>query len=186
VMRASHVDDRVVSRVISLARRIYKYVVIDTFPVVDGVVMTVLDVSNIVCIVTQVIVPVLNGTASLIETLTELGLDPNRAWVILNHSQPSFAGELRVADVEAHLKIGVRHEVSYDRKVPMSVNMGRPHVLHGWRFSGFKRSIKRIADDIEAQEGRPAPVAADDQDADGGPRLLVPEHASQGAMEEEF
>ncbi len=150
VLRASHVDDRVVSRVIALARRIYKYVIIDTFPVVDSVVMSVLDLSNIVCVVTQVIVPVLNGTASLLETLGELGLDPERTWIILNHAQPSFAGELTAADVATHLGLPLRHDVSYDRRLPMSVNMGRPQVLHAWRFSRFKRSIERIVDDLDA------------------------------------
>lgn len=171
VLRASQVDERVVSRVISLARRVYKYVVVDTFPVVDGVVMSVLDLSNTVCVVTQVIVPVLNGTASLLETLAQLGLDSERIWVVLNHSQPSFAGELKVADVEAHLQTRVRHEVSYDRRVPMSVNMGRPHVLHAWRFSGFRRSIRKIVDDIEASSGT-APVEVRPEESEESPRLL--------------
>ncbi len=161
VIRAAQVDDRVVSRVIALARRVYKYVVVDTFPVVDAVVMSVLDLSNMVCVVTQVIVPVLNGTASLLETLNELGLDSERVWVVLNHSQPSFAGELKVPDVEAHLGVGVRHEVTYDKRIPMSVNMGRPQVLHAWRFSGFRKSIRGIVDDIEAY-GLPAPHGGTD------------------------
>ena len=43
----------------------------------------------------------------------------------------------------------VRHDVSYDKRLPMSVNMGKPRVLHASRFSGFRRSISRIVDDIE-------------------------------------
>lgn len=149
VMAAAEVDDRVVSRVIALARRSYDYVVVDTFPVVDGVIMAILDLSNVVCIVTQVIVPVLNGTASLLETVRQLGVDEDRLWVILNRGQPSFAGELKAADVESHLQVNVRHEVPYEKKLPMSVNMGRPQVLHGSRWSGFRKAIQRIVDDIE-------------------------------------
>jgi pilus assembly protein CpaE len=149
VMAAAEVDDRVVSRVIALARRSYDYVVVDTFPVVDGVIMAILDLSNVVCIVTQVIVPVLNGTASLLETVRQLGVDEDRLWVILNRGQPSFAGELKASDVESHLKVNVRHEVPYEKKLPMSVNMGRPQVLHGSRWSGFRKGIQRIVDDIE-------------------------------------
>jgi pilus assembly protein CpaE len=149
VMAAAEVDDRVVSRVIALARRSYDYVVVDTFPVVDGVIMAILDLSNVVCIVTQVIVPVLNGTASLLETVRQLGVDEDRLWVILNRGQPSFAGELKAADVESHLQVAVRHEVPYEKRLPMSVNMGRPQVLHGSRWSGFRKAIQRIVDDIE-------------------------------------
>ena len=129
VLAASAVDDRVVSRVIALARRAYKFVVIDTFPVVDGVVMSVLDLSNIVCVVTQVIVPILNGTSSLLETLEQLGIDEERTWIILNRA--------------------VRHEVAFDKKLPMATNMGRPHVLQAGPWNRFRRSIGRIVDDIE-------------------------------------
>jgi pilus assembly protein CpaE len=158
VLAASLVDDRVVSRILSLARRAYKYVVVDTFPVVDGVLMSVLDMSNIVCVITQVIVPVLNGTASLLETLDHLGLPDDRIWVVLNRAQASFAGELTTADVEAHLGVPVRREIAYDKRMPMSVNMGRPRVLHAPAWSRFRRSVNTLA--RELQETRPAELPA--------------------------
>ncbi len=163
VLSAADVDDKVVSRVISLARRAYRYVVVDTFPVVDGVVMGVLDLSNVICVVTQVIVPVLNGTASLLETLQQLGIARERNWVVLNRAQPSFPGELTIPDVEAHLELPVRHEVAFDKKLPMAVNMGLPRVLHSSRFNRFRRSISALVDDIVALDVRtlPAPHDAD-------------------------
>ncbi len=156
VMSASEVDERVVSRVLSLARRAYKYVIVDTFPIVDSVVMTVLDLSNVVCLVTQIIVPVLNGAASLLETLRHLGLDEDRIWVLLNRAQPSFAGELTRADVERHLGLPVKREIGYDKHMPMSVNMGRPRALHGPRWSKFRRSVAALVADIEAEDARMA------------------------------
>ncbi|MGE0191111.1 MAG: CpaE family protein [Planctomycetota bacterium] len=173
VLAASAVDDRVVSRVIALARRAYKYVVIDTFPVVDGVVMSVLDLSNIVCVVTQVIVPILNGTSSLLETLEQLGIDEDRTWIILNRAQKSFPGQLTPADVEAHLNRAVRHEVAFDKKLPMATNMGRPHVLQAGPWNRFRRSIGRIVDDIETAtlataSGR-GDVGGDDDEGDQAP-----------------
>jgi pilus assembly protein CpaE len=158
VLSASDVDDRVVSRVISLARRAYKYVVVDTFPVVDGVVMTVLDLSNVVCVVTQVIVPVLNGTASLLETLDHLGLTDDRIWVLLNRAQPSFAGELTERDVEMHLGQPVQREISYDKRLPMATNMGKPRVLHAPKWNKFRRSIATIVSDIESLDVSTTPV----------------------------
>lgn len=160
VLAASAVDDRVVSRVIALARRSYKYVVVDTFPVVDGVVMSVLDLSTIVCVVTQVIVPVLNGAASLLETFEQLGIEDDRTWIILNRAQKGFPGQLNRSDVEAHLNRAVRHEVSFDRRLPMATNMGRPHVLHVGPWNRFRRSIGRIVDDIE-RDGAEADATSD-------------------------
>ena len=111
--------------------------------------MSVLDLSNIVCVVTQVIVPVLNGASSLLETLTELGINEERIWVILNRAHRSFPGELRRADVEAHLGMNVRHEIAFDKRLPMATNMGRPQVLHSSPFNKFRRSIRRVVDDID-------------------------------------
>ena len=135
---------------LQLARRSYEYVVIDTFPALDGVLMSILDLSNIVCVVTQVVVPVLNGTASLLETLRELGLDEQRIWVLLNRGQPRFAAQLRPEDIEDHLGITLRHQIGYDKRVPSAVNLGRPLVLATTRFSAFRRAVEAIADDIVA------------------------------------
>jgi pilus assembly protein CpaE len=175
VLSAADVDDRVVSRVVSLARRAYRYVVVDTFPVVDGVVMGVLDLANVVCVVTQVIVPVLNGTASLLETLQQLGIARERNWVVLNRAQRAFPGALTVQDVEAHLDLPVRHEVAYDKQMPMSTNMGLPRVLHASRFSRFRRSIGALVDDIVAIDVREAPARRDEAPAEGV--ALPMEHA---------
>ncbi len=160
VLAASEVDDRVLSRVIALARRSYDYVVVDTFPVLDGVVMSILDLSNIVCIVTQVMVPVLNGTAGLLETLKELGLEQHRIWMILNRGQPPFGAQLKPTDIEDHLGIRLRHEVAYDKRVPQAVNMGQPLVLSAGRWSRFRRAIRRIVDDI-VEHAPATPTSAD-------------------------
>ena len=168
VLSAADVDDRVVSRVISLARRAYRYVIVDTFPVVDGVVMGVLDVSNVICVVTQVIVPVLNGTASLLETLQQLGIARERNWIVLNRAQRSFPGELTIDDVESHLDLPVRHEVAYDKRLPMAVNMGLPRVLYSSRWNRFRRSISTLVDDIDAMDVNQAPPLRDRTHDDAG------------------
>jgi len=169
MLAAADVDERVISRVIALARRSYEYVVIDTFPALDGVLMSILDLSNIVCVVTQVVVPVLNGTASLLETLRELGLDEQRIWVLLNRGQPRFAAQLRPEDIEDHLGIRLRHQIGYDKRVPSAVNLGRPLVLATSRFSAFRRAIAGVVDDIVAHApsapSEPAPRSEADGDA---------------------
>lgn len=155
VLAASDVNEDVVGRVVALGRRVYDYVIVDTFPVLDSVVMSVLDLSNIVCVVTQVMVPVLNGAASLLETFDELGLDPNRVWTILNRAQPSFSGELKPSDIEEHLGVRLRHIIPYEKRIPMSVNLGQPAVLSAGKMSAFRRAMSRFVDDLEAQTGGP-------------------------------
>ncbi len=163
VLAATEVDDRVLSRVITLARRSFDYVIVDTFPVLDGVVLSILDLSNIVCLVTQVMVPVLNGTASLLETLGQLGLDERRVWILLNRGQPAFPAQLNPADIEEHLGVHLRHDVPYDKRVPQAVNIGQPLILSSSRLSRFRRAIRGIVDDIE--EHAPTTQASADSPA---------------------
>jgi len=52
-LEGSEVDDEAISRIINMARRSFEYVVIDTFPMLDSVLMTILDVTDIAFIVVQ-------------------------------------------------------------------------------------------------------------------------------------
>ena len=181
VMAAAEVDERVISRVISLARRSYEYVVVDTFPALDGVTMTTLDLSTIVGVITQVVVPVMNGTASLLETLRQLGLEDDRTWVLLNRGQPNFPGQLRVQDIESHLGLALRHHIPYDDKVPSAVNIGEPRVLGASRFSRFRKAIAALVDDIE--RFRPAPGLDEPADlVEPDPAIVAPSAAGASVV----
>jgi pilus assembly protein CpaE len=67
------VDEEVVARVINLARRTYDYVVVDTFPMIDRVMLTILDVSDCAYLITEGIVPVLQGTLHMLHVLDDIG-----------------------------------------------------------------------------------------------------------------
>ncbi|MEZ6066733.1 MAG: AAA family ATPase [Planctomycetaceae bacterium] len=54
---AAEVDDEQLARILTLARRTYEFVVIDTFPLFDRIVMSVLDVADLAFVVLDNVVP---------------------------------------------------------------------------------------------------------------------------------
>ncbi|MCO5166236.1 MAG: AAA family ATPase [Planctomycetes bacterium] len=149
---AYEVEAEAMARIISLARRAFDHVVVDTFPLLDNVVMAILDLSDEALVVTNGTVPTVVGTAKLLETLTRLGVPPGRQRVVLNLNHPTVAGGLSPSDVAARLDRDVAHVLPYDKRQVTAVNMGTPYVLQptrllGWRWS---RAMDRLVDAVAA------------------------------------
>lgn len=145
---AAMIDDEVISRVINLARRTFDYVIVDTFPMIDRVMMAVLDLCDRAYLVTESVVPTLEGTARMLEVLDELGFPPSRRRLVLNRYS-NFVGNIRSEEVEKRLGVSLDHIVPYERKLLVAANMGQPLVLQSGLHTRFKRAIGRIADEIE-------------------------------------
>ena len=116
------------SRIITLARRSYDYVIIDSFPMIDRVIMAVLDLSDQAYIVLESVVPTLLGGARLLRLLNDLGVPHERNRIILNRYM-NFAGNLKPADVAQLLGRPVNHLIPYKKDVVIAANMGRPSIL---------------------------------------------------------
>jgi len=145
---AAYIDDEVMSRIITLARRTYEYVIVDSFPLIDRVMMAVLDLSDRTYIVLESVVPTLIGGRKLLRLLGDLGVPPERLRVILNR-YINFAGNLKPADVARLLDRRVDHVVPYRQGVVISANLGSPFILRTSRFFGFGRALTRLVDEIE-------------------------------------
>ena len=77
-VEAADIDDEVLSRILTLARRTYDFVLVDTFPMLDRAIVAVLDLSDRAYVVLENVVPTLLGAVKLVEVLRGLGL-PQRA-----------------------------------------------------------------------------------------------------------
>lgn len=146
---AAMIDDEVISRVLNLARRAFDYVIVDTFPMIDRVMMAVLDLCDRAYLVTESVVPTLEGTARMLEVLDELGFPHSRRRLALNRYS-TFVGNIRSEEVEKRLGLKLDHIVPYEKKLLVAANMGQPLVLQSGLPTRFKRAIARIADEIEA------------------------------------
>lgn len=140
-VEAAAVDDDLISRVISLAKRTYDFVLIDTFPLFDRVVVAVLDQSDRTYVVVENVVPTVQGATKMLSVLEGIGFPKERQRVVLNRMM-SIAGGLSAADVATRLASPIAHVFAYDKKIITSANIGRPYVM---RTSGLLRNFRRCA-----------------------------------------
>lgn len=150
-VEAAQVDEELISSVLTLARRAYDYVIVDTFPMLDRVMMAILDLTDQSFLVTESVVPTLRGAASLIETLRELGIPADRRQIVLNRYS-NFAGNLKPTDVAQHLGQEVAHVIPYQKKLLVAANIGEPYVLQIGRMSDFGRAIHRMIDTVATRQ----------------------------------
>lgn len=144
-LEASEVDDEAMLRIVTMAHRSFRYVVVDTGTTLDQVLMAVLDATDSAWVVTQGTVPAVGACARLLPTLEGLGLPASRTRIVVNSPQPSFSGELRPVDVANRLQRTVDHVVPYDTRVGASMNSGVPPILSAHRWQRLGRALTDIS-----------------------------------------
>lgn len=145
---AMEVDDTLLARVITLARRTYDYVVIDTFPMFDSVVVAALDLSDRAFVVVENVVPTLLGAVSLLEVLERIGFPQERQSIIINRQQ-RIAGGLSLPDVADRFGRPIDFVLPFEKRVMVAANSGEPIAQHGGRLSGFCRVLQQVVSAVE-------------------------------------
>lgn len=148
-LEATLIDDEVMSRVLNLARRTFDYIIVDTFPMIDKVMMAVLDQCDRAYLVTESTVPTLEGTARMLEVLDELGFPKERKKLVLNRYS-TFVGNIKSEEVTRRMGFEIDHIVPYEKKLLIAANIGEPFVLQSRLKSKFRKAIDKIADEITA------------------------------------
>jgi pilus assembly protein CpaE len=159
-LEASEVNDEAIARIVNMARRSFEYVIIDTFPILDSVLMTILDVADLDFVVVQGMAPAVAAIARLLPVLEGLGVQQSRQRLVLNYNYKPFLGNLQPIDIADRLQRTLDYVVPYDRRVLTSMNTGSPHILHSRRWERFGRSIKAIVDALDSWTVTAAPEAA--------------------------
>ena len=148
-LESAEVDDEAISRIVNMARRSFRYVVVDTFPMLDNVLMTILDVADAALIVVQGMAPGVAGIARLIPVLEGLGVSESRQRLVLNYNHKPFLGNLKPTDIANRLQRTVDYVVPYESRVLASTNTGVPHIIHARRWEGFGRTINQLVQDLD-------------------------------------
>jgi pilus assembly protein CpaE len=147
-IEAAAIDDEALSRVITLARRTFEFVVVDTFPLMDSLVMAVLDMSDRAYVVFQGTAPCVAGIARFLPVLEGVNLPPARQRLVLSQNYRRFSGNLSPADIEQHLGRSIDFTVPYDKRLYPAMNSGQPLILRASRRFGFGRVIATMTDDV--------------------------------------
>jgi pilus assembly protein CpaE len=173
-LEGAEVDDEAIARIVNMARRAFKYVIVDTFPIIDNIMMTILDLTDVAFVVVQGTAPAVAGIARLLPVLDGLGVPASRQRLILNYNYQPFLGNLRAVDIADRLRRTMDYVVPYEKRVLTSMNTGSPHILHASRWRGFKRVIEQMADDITnvaiAGDAEAAPADGPDELRPGSDR----------------
>lgn len=163
-LEAADVTDDAFARLLHVARHSFDYVIVDTFPLMDGVVMSALDASDLVFVVLQAMAPSVAGVARLLPVLDGLGFDPARQRIVLNRNHRRFLGDLTSDDARTSIGRSIDFTVPYDGRVLAATNAGEPLALRAAWMNTFRRAILEIVEAVEqdAASGRTkAPSAAE-------------------------
>ncbi|MEL6105428.1 MAG: AAA family ATPase [Planctomycetota bacterium] len=150
-VEAMEVDDAVMSRVITLARRSYDFVIVDTFPMFDSVVVAILDLSDRAYVVMENVVPTLLGAVRLLDVLERIGFPAQRQRLIVNRMQ-RIAGSLSLPDIESRLDRSIDHVLPFDKQVIAAANCGEPIGARSinFGFGGFGRPLQALVDEVDS------------------------------------
>ena len=146
--QAAEVDAHFMSQLLTLARRTYDFVVVDTFPLLDGIVMAILDLSARSYVVLENVVPTLLGGAQYVSLLEQLGFGAEHVRVVVNRYSTK-AGNRSLSDTEQRLNRPVDFVVPFSAKVQAAANLGRPYVLSASRWFQPGKGLLQLVDDAQ-------------------------------------
>ena len=151
------IKDEGVTQVMLALRKSFRYVVVDTIPVLTPVLLSIGDLSQTLLVVTEGLVPAVKGTRSLLAILGEAGYDADRIRLVLNKDSRAN-GTLEARLVSQSLGRDIDYLLPYDKRLNDSANEGVPFVAKH-RSSAFGQEIEKIAAEVggaakaEAQSG---------------------------------
>ena len=145
---AIDLDDAIMSRVLMLARRTYDYVIVDTFPLFDRVVMAILDLSDLAYIVVENVVPTMQTVRGFFDLLSDVEFPAAKQRLLLNRFTRS-GGNPGQSEVEAYLDRSVDFTIPFDRSVVQAANLGQPFISTATRFSKSGKAIRAIIQEIQ-------------------------------------
>ncbi len=148
-VEGAEIDGESMYRILNLARRTFDYVIIDTFPILDNIALSVLDLSDLVYLIMQGTAPNVIATSRLLPILEGLGIPKEKQRLVLNQNYPSFTGNLSPSDIEERLLRQFDHTFPYESRLIVSSNAGEPLSLGRTHRFGFSRSLKRMLSEIE-------------------------------------
>ena len=136
---AGDVDDAVMTVLLGVAKKSYDYVFVDTFPLINAMMLSVFDRCDQIIVVTENVVPTLSGTAAMLQVFEQLEIPRDRWMVVLNRYR-RLAGSLSKTEVSNQLGVPIDIVVPFDRKLIEAANLGKPLILR----SAMRRSVRSI------------------------------------------
>jgi MinD-like ATPase involved in chromosome partitioning or flagellar assembly len=123
---ADKVNAKDVVRIVEMLRGMYQFVVVDTAPIFDDGLITLLEHSDDVLLVVDMDLPSVKNAKIALDTLRAIEFDLNRVQLVVNRANSK--ARLDLAELERALGKEISASIPSDRLVPQSVNEGVPAV----------------------------------------------------------
>src|SRR5579859_7536224 len=161
-----------IKHVLETLRQRYAYVVVDTWPSFQEVVLMMMDAADVVLTPMTLEITSLKNVRVFLEITEKLGYSEEKVQIIANRNDSS--GGIKASDIEASLGRKIPHTIVSDgRTLVLAVNRGVPFVI-SHKDSPVAKDIFTLAGKLSAVAGAalpaPAPKAAP---ARGGLRLFA-------------
>jgi pilus assembly protein CpaE len=125
---ADTVTPALVTDVLERLRTMFDIIIVDTSSVLDDLVLSVLDISDKIIVVTTPEIPAIKNAKLLFEVTEALEYERERIMFILNKVDKRI--NIRAEDIEANIKYKIEEQLPLDeRSVTTAVNQGVPYVL---------------------------------------------------------
>lgn len=145
-VEAAGVREEHLSRMLAVARSAYDHIIVDTFPILDGIAIAAFDRADEVWQVVAPTVPTVLGAERLNGLLEGVGVERARQRIVVNTSVPSHSGQLSPRDIASRLGRDIDVVVPFSRAAVAACNSGRPVVMNASRWNGFRRRVAELAD----------------------------------------
>jgi MinD-like ATPase involved in chromosome partitioning or flagellar assembly len=143
------IDAARIAAVLQTARSMYDAIVVDTAPLFDGPMLTALDRSDQLLLVSTPDVPSMKNIRLALQTLELLGFPLDRVALVANRS--GMAGGASVSEMSDTIGRDVRFVLPEDAAVPASINSGVPTVLYESR-SRFAKGVRTLVGSLVGRD----------------------------------
>lgn len=142
------------SKILLVAKGTYDWIVVDTFPLLSSLNLSLMDLSDEILLVTEGVVPSLRSARHNLEMLKKAGYNENRIRIILNKYTP-FKGNVTPELVEETLAWPIKNVIPYDVHSTIAANSGLP-LVQMFPDRDVTLAIADLVDDLTGVESAPA------------------------------
>ncbi|NOH02915.1 MAG: response regulator [Chloroflexi bacterium] len=137
------------AKVLKMLQRMYSYVVVDTSPILTDVILSTIDVTDIILLVTTQEIPAIKNARLFLDLLHTMGINKERIVFAMNRY------DRRIAITPERVSENLKHEISasipLEEKVAITaVNRGIPFMLDN-KSQPIGRGILSLAEAVRAR-----------------------------------
>jgi pilus assembly protein CpaE len=140
------IEDQGVTQIMLALKKSFKYIVVDTTPVLTPISLAIGDLSEYLLVVMESIVPTVKGTKALLSVLQEAGYNMGRVRLILNRFS-RFSGNIEPHLAAQSLGRPIDYLLPYDKRLHEAANEGLPYMIR-YHDTVFAGGIERIAREV--------------------------------------